>query len=46
MAEATKIGQNAAKATTTFIENYTRGSSQASRKAFITRFDDAGKAHT
>jgi len=44
MAEATKIGQDAAKATITFIENNTRGSSQASRKAVITRVDDAGKA--
>jgi len=44
MAEATKIGQDAAKATITFIENNTRGSSQASRKAFIARVDDAGKA--
>jgi len=44
MAEATKIGQDAAKATITFIENNMRGSSQASRKAVITRVDDAGKA--
>ena len=44
MAEATKIGQDAAKATITFIENNTRGSSKASCKAVITRVDDAGKA--
>jgi len=44
MAEATKIVQNAAMAKNTFIEKNTRGSSQASLKAEITRVNHEDKA--